>query len=275
MKNTNIKKLELKCNNLRKTVLKLCYLKGGHISTSFSCVEILASLYYTGFLNVNFKNYKNKNRDFFILSKGHGAEILYAILCDLNFFSPNWLLKSYREGLCKLGGHADSKVPGIELSTGSLGHGLGFLGGIALSNKLDNRKNKHVVLLGDAECTAGSVWEAAAFISKYKLNNIIAVVDLNKIGATDFTNKFTNNNTISKKWLSFGWRVITVKNGNDIKSLISILKKINKSQKKPLVILANTLKGKGARILENNPIWHSRPVTEDIYKKALKDLSNV
>ena len=175
MKKININKLEQKCRFLRNQVLDLCFKKGGHISSCFSCIEILTALYYSNFLNISKKNINKKNKDVFVLSKGHAAELLYAILADKNILPKSWLKNSYRDGECKLGGHVNHDVPGIELSTGSLGHGLNFVAGTALAAKLDKKNNKHVVLLGDAECSAGSVWEAASFIT---FNNILILCSI-------------------------------------------------------------------------------------------------
>ena len=271
MKKNQIKFIELKCKKIRHKVLELCHKKGGHVSTSFSCVEIIASIYYSGFFNISKKKIKDKKRDIFVLSKGHGAETLYAILSDLNFFPKEWIKNNFRDNECKLGGHADAKVPGVELSTGSLGHGLGYVAGIALSDKIDKKNRKYIVLLGDAECTAGSVWEAASFISLKKLSSVLAIVDLNKIGATDFSKNFMNTNQLIYQWKSFGWNVIKIKDGNNLNQILKSFKKAEKS-KKPSVLIANTVKGKGAKVLENSPVWHSRPVTEDIYKIAKKEL---
>ena len=189
----------------------------------------------------------------------------------MNFFPKDWINNNFRDNDCKLGGHADAKVPGVELSTGSLGHGLGYIAGIALSDKIDKKNRKHIVLLGDAECTAGSVWEAASFISLKELSSVLAIVDLNKIGATDFSDNFMNTSQLIYQWKSFGWNVIMVKDGNNLNQIIKSFKKAEKS-KKPSVLIANTVKGKGAKVLENSPVWHSRPVTEDIYKIAKQEL---
>ena len=272
MKNINITNLETKCNYLRKVVLELCYLKGGHISSSYSCVEILAAIYYTGFLNVNLKNLNKNNRDTFVLSKGHAAEMLYVILSDLGFFPKKWFKTSYRDNDCKLGGHVNYKIPGIELSTGSLGHGLSFVAGTALASKIDGYNNKHLALLGDAECTAGSVWEAASFISYEKLNNVIAIVDFNKIGNSEFLSEFLEISTLKKKWKSYGWDVFVIDDGNDIRNVIKTLKSLKQSKKKPKVIIAHTIKGKGIKTIENDPIWATRPVSKEVYLKAKKEL---
>ena len=267
-----IKTLEEKCKELRQTVLELCHRKGGHISSSFSCTELLVALYYTDYLNISSKNYNKKTRDIFVLSKGHGAEMLYAILADLNFFPKKWLKNSYRENDCKLGGHASHKVPGVEFSTGSLGHGLNFIGGTALASKMDKNKNKHVVLLGDAECTAGSVWEAASFISYEKLNNVTAIVDFNKIGNFDFVSKFMNLEIFAERWKSCAWDVYEVKDGNNLKKIIHALKKTSSNNKRPKVIIAHTIKGKGVKIFENDRLWATRQVSSEIFEKVKKEL---
>jgi|TARA_Y100000294_G_scaffold178050_1_gene206884 transketolase len=259
---------------LRNTVLDLCFQKGGHISSSFSCTEILVCLYYSGFLNINPKNLKKKSRDIFVLSKGHGAEMLYAVLSDLKFFPQIWLKNSYRDGECKLGGHVNHDVPGIELSTGSLGHGLNFVAGTALADKLDKKKNnKHVVLLGDAECSAGSVWEAASFIAFNKISSVIAIVDLNFIGNFDFIKNFMDWKKLYKLWKACGWHVIKINDGNNINQVINALEKTKKIKNKPIAIIAHTVKGKGVKKFEGNRLWATRQVDKITYREAKKEIN--
>ncbi len=267
----NIKFLINKAQELRLNNLNLCYQMGGHISTCLSTIEILVSIYYSKFLNCTPNNVNNLKRDRFILSKGHGCEIVYLILMDLGFYSKNFFYKHYRKNSYKFAGHIDSKVPGVELSTGSLGHGLSFGAGIALSNKYNNYKNKVIVLLGDAECTAGSIWEAANFASHHNLDNLIAYIDFNKIGASEKTSNFVDLKKNSQKWKSFGWDVINVTDGNNIKELLDAQNKITNNNK-PTVIIANTIKGKGIKLIENDPIWHTKQIDDSNYELALRDL---
>jgi len=256
----NLINLERISKKLRQIIFETGLKNDGHISTSLSCVEILVSLYFGGFLNVNKKNFNKRDRNTFVLSKGHAETALYCVLFLKKFISKNTLYNSYNCGTHKLGGHVDHSVPGIELTTGSLGHGLGFSSGMALANKMDKKRYKHYVLLGDAECSEGSIWEAALFSSFHKLENLVAIIDNNNIGSLDYTKNFTSLNKIKKKWTSFGWYVQEV-NGHSIVEIISSLNKIKKSNK-PNLIIANTIKGKGLSIMENDPVWHVKKLTD-------------
>jgi transketolase len=257
MISTKLKKISKK---LRQLIFDVGLKNDGHISTSLSCVEILVSLYFGGFLNTTKKNFKNKDRDTFVLSKGHAETALYCLLFLKKFISKNTIYNSYNCGTYKLGSHSDHHVPGVELTTGSLGHGLGFSSGMALAHKINKKKYKHYVLLGDAECSEGSVWEAALFASFHKLKNLVAIVDNNNIGSLDYTRNFTSLNNLKKKWQSFGWFVQEIE-GHSITQIISALKKTNKSNK-PNLIIANTIKGKGLSIMENDPAWHVKKLTD-------------
>tara|TARA_B100001093_G_scaffold84653_1_gene76208 strand:- start:18336 stop:19160 length:825 start_codon:yes stop_codon:yes gene_type:complete len=267
-----INSLIKKCQDLRLKNLNVCYKDGGHISTCLSTVEILVGVYYSNIFNFQNSPNKIKIQDSFILSKGHGCEIVYLILADKGFYKENFFYKNYRKNNFNFAGHINSKNNGVELSTGSLGHGLGYAAGIALANKLLKKRQKSIVLLGDAECTAGSIWEAANFSSYHNLDNLIAIIDFNKIGATERINSFTDINSLKDKWISFGWSVIEVKDGNNLKLLLHAYKKANKIKSRPIVIVANTTKGKGIKMLENDPIWHTKQIDNSNYEQALLDL---
>ena len=265
-------KLKIIAHELRKYIFQVVSKRGGHLSTAFSSVDILTTLYYSEILNINNKNYKNPNRNFFILSKGHAATLLYAILVKKKIIPSDWLENHYRHGLNKLGGHIDIQNPGIEATSGALGHGLGIGAGIALGKKLQKNKKNVFVLLGDAECSEGSIWEAALFAKQYSLDNLIAIVDENKIGATDFTKNFTSVDPIDQKFLSFGWEVKKC-NGHSIKEIYKILSNFSKSKnKKPKALICNTIKGKGLSFLENDPSWHSKGLSKINIKKGFKEL---
>ena len=265
-------KLAAVANRLRLKTLDMCFKKGGHISTSFSCVEILVSLYYTGILRIDPDRPKWEGRDRFILSKGHGETILYALLGDLGFFPKQWLDESYRGGDCILGGHIDSKVPGIEVTAGALGHGLGLGCGMALAAQMDGRDTQHYVLLGDAECSEGSVWEAALFASKQELGNLVAIIDFNRIGSLDYTKNYISLDPFAEKWRAFGWEVAEI-NGHDYDDLTSVLRRSRASAKnKPLAVVAHTIKGKGVSVFENDPAWHVKPVAAEHVERALIEL---
>jgi transketolase len=255
--------LEHKANQIRNKILQMCIRTGGHIVSSLSFVDILVTLYYGGNLNFDANNPEWENRDRFLLSKGHGETALYAVLADLGFFPASWLETRYRRGDCHLGGHPDIEIPGVEITSGSLGHGLGLATGISLSAKMDNKAHLQFALMGDAECTEGSVWEAALFASKHRLNNLIAIVDRNRIGSIDFTENFTSLEPFCDKWKSFGWET-TVCNGHDCKELHEAFQYARSSDtSQPLMIIAETIKGKGIPFMENDPTWHVRSLSSE------------
>lgn len=265
------KDLRNKAKELRTIVFdSICQGGGGHIAGSLSIIEILVVLYY-GVLKVDPKNPKDPSRDRFILSKGHAGVALYAILADKGFFPRSELNKFGRKGSI-LGGHPDMlKVPGIEASTGSLGHGFPFGVGIALSGKLDKKGYQVFVLLGDGECQEGSIWEAAMFAPQHKLDNLIAIIDYNKIQAMDRLDTIVSLEPIVDKWKAFGWEVKEV-DGHNIGQLQDILSDVPFSKDKPSLIIAHTIKGKGISFMENTSIWHFRMPDKEELKIACNEL---
>lgn len=251
-----IAELEKKANYIRNQVLDMCVRAGtGHVTSSFSCTEILVALYYGRILRYDASNPKLEDRDRFILSKGHASPLLYAILADLGFFPESEIWK-----FCQLDGrfgvHLQNDVPGVEITAGSLGHGLGIAAGIALAAKMDKELYTTFTLLGDGECYEGSVWEAAMFAGHHELNNLIAIVDRNWLCVTDFTEDCVRLNPLDKKWESCGWTVITI-NGHSFEDIFSALDGFRSRRlNKPLIIIANTIKGKGVSFMENQPLWH-------------------
>jgi len=249
--------LKEKAKELRKIILKtICKGGGGHISASLSIVEILAVLYYE-IMNIDPQNPKDPQRDRFILSKGHAGVTLYAILADKGFFDKKHLDTFGRRGTI-LGGHPDMyHVPGVEASTGALGHGFPFGTGMALAAKMDKKDYRVFVLVGDGECQEGSVWEAALFAPQHKLDNLVVVVDHNKYQALDRLDKIVSLDPLVDKWKAFGWAVKEV-DGHDIPKLRDTFKGTPFIKGKPSLIIANTTKGKGVSFMENVPIWHYR-----------------
>jgi transketolase len=269
----NAVELEHKANQIRKKVLQMCISTGGHIVSSLSCVDILVSLYYGHNLNVDPSVPEWEDRDRFLLSKGHGETALYAVLADLGFFPVSWLETRYRRGDCFLGGHPDRAIPGVEITSGSLGHGLGIAAGISLAAKMDNKNHFQFVLMGDAECTEGSVWEAAMFAGKHELDKIVAIVDRNHIGSIDFTDNFTGLEPFGDKWKSFGWETV-VCNGHDFNQLDGAFRYArSRDTCTPLIIIAETVKGKGISFMENDPTWHVRSLNrKEEIKMAIEEL---
>lgn len=245
----------------------------GHLGGSFSVTEILVAIYYSNIINISSKNFNDPKRDRIIFSKGHANLSLYAILANKRFFLKAELEKYGQNGTF-LGGHPDNLIPGVEVSSGSLGHGLGIGAGMALAAKLNKQKYLTYVILGDGECSEGSVWEAVIFAVAQNLNNLVAIVDNNQVAATSRTQKFVGSYLLENKWKSFGWDTLSI-DGNNILEVIKAIKKtrVHSASKKPLVIIANTIKGKGVSFMEGDPKWHHGVANDDQYEKAKKELS--
>lgn len=267
-------KLGKKANWVRNQVLEMIVSSGkGHIGGAFSCADILVALYYGDILRFNVNVQSWEERDRFILSKGHSCAALYAILADLGYFSLSEL-KNYQKEGCILGGHPHRRIPGIEADTGSLGHGLGIGAGLALSAKIDKKDFVTIVLLGDGECYEGSVWEAASFSAHHKLNNLIGIVDKNGLCSTDFIKDCVEMEPLEDKWKAFNWEVVTV-DGHSFEELLYVFSKIrNRKPNKPLMIIANTIKGKGVSFMEGKPEWHHSVPKNEQVKAAQKELEN-
>lgn len=267
-----IKKLNKKANWVRNQILEMGVRAGsGHVTSGFSCTELLVALYYGGIVRFDAKNPKWEGRDRFILSKAHSGIALYPILADLGFFSVSQLSK-FTQKDSFLGIHSESNVPGIEAVTGSLGHGLGIGAGLALSAKIDKKSHLAIVLLGDGECYEGSVWEAAMFAGHHELNNLIAIIDRNRMGVLDFTESSLCLDPLEDKWRSFGWDVSVI-NGHSFSEIFLALKNIRKRKSnKPYMVVAKTIKGKGVSFMENKRLWHYRVPTGKEIELASREL---
>lgn len=252
----NFKVLEEKALYIRNQVLDMCVRAGtGHVTSSFSCAEILVALYYGGILRYDTSNPKWDGRDRFILSKGQASPILYAVLADVGFF-PKAQLDKFCEADGPFGVHLQSDVPGVEVTTGSLGHGLGIGAGMTLAARMDRKTYMTFVLLGDGECHEGSIWESAMFAGHQKLNNLIVIIDRNWLCVTDFTENCVSLNPLDEKWKAFGWKIINI-NGHSFAEIFNALDGVRSRRlNKPLVIIASTVKGKGISFMEDQPLWH-------------------
>jgi transketolase len=272
MEISKFKILESLANKVRNHALDMTSRGGSsHIASVFSIADILACL-YGELLNVNPQNVTDINRDRFILSKGHAGAGVYATLAECGFFSIELLATHYQDG-SNLSGHVSHKnIPGVELSTGSLGHGLSVGVGLSLSAKMDGRDNKVVVLLSDGECDEGSNWEAIMFASHHKLNNLICIVDYNKIQSLDLVSNTLNLEPFTDKWISFGWNVLEI-DGHSIKSITENYNTATQSESRPTCIIAHTIKGKGVSFFENQVLWHYRTAKGDEYDEAKKELN--
>lgn len=241
-----------------------CNAAEGHVPSALSILDIVWVV-YNNFINVNLIKNNSKKRDIFILSKGHGCLAQYAVLEEKRIFAKNFL-DSFCKYNSKFGGHPDAnKIKGIECSTGSLGHGLPFASGIAYGNKLLKINSKIISIVGDGECNEGSIWEACLIASHHKLNNLICIIDKNK--STDRALKIDD---VAKKFNAFGWRDIEI-NGH---SHNEIIRALSTKSEKPIAIIANTIKGKGIKFMENNPEWHHKNINEELLKKIRLDILN-
>ena len=261
---------------IRRNGLEMTHLsRGSHIGSVLSVAEIIAVL-YARVLNVDPKEPKKPDRDRLILSKGHAGSAVYAALAETGFFPVEQLKTHYANGSI-LSGHVSHKgVPGVEVSTGSLGHGLGVGTGMALGAKMDGAQWRTYVVMGDGECDEGSVWEAALQAAQYKLDRLIAVVDYNHMQSLATVDETLRLEPFEQKWKDFGWNAISV-DGHDTDALLKAFEwaKENAGSRKPSVILAHTVKGKGISFMENNILWHYRTPQGEEYDAALKELEAI
>jgi transketolase len=242
-----------------------------HIASVLSIADILAVL-YAGGLQVDPKNPIWPERDRFILSKGHAGAGVYAALAETGFFSAEKLLTHYQNG-STLSGHISHKGnPGVEFSTGSLGHGLSVATGMALALKRKKINSRVFCLMSDGECDEGSIWEAAMFASHHKVSNLVAIIDYNKIQSLDSVSNTLGLEPLTDKWKSFGWKVVEV-DGHDHLQLSQAISVTTSLQDLPLVLIAHTTKGKGVTFMENSVLWHYRAPQNEEFKSAVAELS--
>jgi transketolase len=266
----------LLCNilGIKKDILEMIYhAQSGHPGGSLSCANIIYML-YTKIMNLDFQNPKWEERDIFILSKGHAAPALYAVLSNIGFIKRDELLTFRRFG-SKLQGHpVKNSDLGIEVSTGSLGMGLSIGVGCALAAKLDESDKRIYILLGDGELNEGAIWEAAMAASHYKLDNVIAIIDRNGIQTDGSTEEIMALEPLSDKWKSFGWEVIEI-DGSNLNEVIRAFKKSKTILGKPTVIISYLIKGSDVSFMEHTKKYHGRPPNEDEYLQAIEELNNI
>ena len=260
------------CKKFRKELIECLHAIGsGHPGGSLSATEIITTLYFHE-LNVNPKNPNDPDRDRFILSKGHAAPMLYLNLAEKGYFDMRELC-NLRQLNHMLQGHPCAKTtPGVDLSTGPLGLGVSAAVGMALAGKLDKKKYNVYVLIGDGETQEGIIWEAAMAASKYKLENLIVILDHNKVQLDGTIDEIMPLGNINAKWESFGWKVIET-NGHNIRDISSALKEAKQVKVKPTIIIAETVKGKGISFMEGKNIWHGKPIDDEHFNIAMKELS--
>lgn len=245
---------------IRRHGIEMTNLSGGsHIGAVLSVADIIGML-YAEVLNFDSKNPEWHDRDRFILSKGHAGASIYAALAENGFFEVEELKTHYQNG-SRLSGHVSHHLPGVDFSTGSLGHGLSAAAGMAYAAKKDGKTHKVYVVLGDGECDEGSVWEAALFANHFRLNNLVAIVDHNHMQSLDFNENTLEIEDFGVKWKAFGWNVIEI-NGNNHDELREAFRRADENSKaeshKPTVIIANTIKGCGVSFMQNDILWHYR-----------------
>lgn len=267
MKYTESLAMKIRIHALRMTSIG----NSAHIASALSIADILAIL-YGDFMNIDPEDPMHPNRDRFILSKGHAGAAVYAALAETGFFDKD-LLETHCQNGSLLCGHVSHKdIPGVEFSTGSLGHGLGVGAGMAFAAKLAKKNHRVIVLLSDGECNEGSIWEAILFSAHHKLNNLIAIVDYNKYQALSSVFDTLNLEPLSDKWKSFGWTVKEI-DGHDHSEIKNTLSSIETRIQKPFAIIAHTLKGKGVSFMEKDPVlWHYRTAKGDEFNNALSEL---
>lgn len=272
LENMSLPNLQKTAKEIRRKIFKMIYKGGGgHIPPALSITEILTVLYFGGIMKHDPKNPGWEARDRLILSKGHASAALYAVLAQAGYIDEKLL-----DGFCQpgsvLGGHPKMyEIPGVEASTGSLGHGFSFAVGIALAGKMDKKDYRVFAILGDGECQEGSIWETALFAAHQKLGNFTAILDYNKLQAMDMLDNIIGMEPMAEKWRSFGWDVFEV-DGHDLNDLVVVLTHKRNIESPPRMIIAHTVKGKGVSFMENVPIWHYRLPNQEELEIVLKEL---
>lgn len=263
--------LQAKAYELRKHALEIIMAgKGGHIGGDMSVMDILVTLYFDQ-MRISPDMAQDPNRDLFVLSKGHSMEAYYAVLAAKGFISYEEVLRTFSQFGSPYIGHPNNKLPGIEMNSGSLGHGLPVGIGMALSSKMDGRPNRVYVVMGDGELAEGSVWEGAMAGGHYRLDNLCVVIDRNRLQISGGTEEVMRQDLQEERWAAFGWHVISV-NGNRTTELHEAFEEAKQIKGKPTVIIANTVKGCGSSVMENKADWHHRVPTQEEYEQILRDL---
>lgn len=257
---------------LREDTVRLIYEgKTGHIGGDMSVMDILVELYFKQ-MNISPEQAEDENRDRFVLSKGHSMEAYYAVLAKKGFLNKDEILEQFSKFGSLYIGHPNNKLPGIEMNSGSLGHGLPVCVGMAKAGKMDKKDYRVYVVMGDGELAEGSVWEGAMAAHQYKLDNLCAIVDRNRLQISGNTEDVMGEDDLHERFRSFGWYVIDVADGNDIDQLDAAFEEAKTVKGCPTVLIANTIKGKGSSLMENKAAWHHRVPTEEEYHQIMEDL---
>lgn len=267
-----VQDLKLKAKLFRREILEMTFLAGsGHPGGSMSAIDIITVLYYY-VMRVDPNNPQWEDRDRFVLSKGHVCPALYTVLAEKGFF-PKEALWTLRQPGSILQGHPDMRItPGVDMSTGSLGQGLSVACGMALAARLDNKDYLTYCMMGDGEIQEGNIWEGALFAAHYNLDNLIAILDKNKLQIAGFTEDIIALDPLIDKWEAFGWDVIELPDGNDIDQIIRAFDSLKSLAGKPKIIVAHTVKGKGVSFMEDQPEYHGRALSASEMDRARKEL---
>lgn len=259
--------------DLRKNVVDMIVNgNGGHIGGDMSVIDILITLYFRQ-MNISPENQNDPDRDMFVMSKGHCVEALYSVLAAKGFFPIEQVILEFSHYGSKFIGHPNNKLPGIEMNSGSLGHGLPVSVGMALASRMDGRNNRVYVVMGDGELAEGSVWEGAMAAHMYKLDNLCAVVDRNRLQISGGTEQVMAHDSLKERFGSFGWHVIEVEDGNDSDQLNAAFEEAKTVKGQPTVVIANTVKGCGSAVMENKAAWHHHVPSPEEYEQIMKDFA--
>lgn len=266
-----MKELELKAWRLRQDILDIIMAGGcGHIGGDMSVIDLLTAIYDR--MHISPETAKNPERDRFVLSKGHCVEALYAVLADRGFLRLEEIKERYSQFASEYIGHPHNTLPGIEVCSGSLGHGLALSVGMALAGKRDGKHYRVYTVMGDGELAEGSVWEAAMAASQYGLDNLCAAVDRNGLQISGDTESVMHQQSVQRRFESFGWNVIDVANGNDMRQLCMALDAAEQHKDAPTLIVANTVKGFGCPLMENQAAWHHHVPTDEEYRQIRESI---
>ncbi|MBU0579806.1 MAG: transketolase [Candidatus Margulisbacteria bacterium] len=267
-------KVEEKAKNIRKNIIKMLAEAGsGHPGGSLSATDILAALFFGGVFKYDPKNIHWEDRDYFILCKGHGAPALYATMAEAGFF-PEKELMTLRKLGSKFQGHPDrNHLPGIEVSTGSLGQGLSVAVGMALGLRLDGKGNRVFAVLGDGEIQEGQVWEAAMNAAHKKVDNLIAFLDRNELQIDGRTEQIKAIEPVRQKWEAFGWKTFEI-DGHNIQQILDVIEQAKKVKNMPVMVIAHTVKGKGVSFMEGKVNYHGVAPSREEEEKAMKELGH-
>ncbi len=268
-----MKELSTLAYDLRKDTVDIIIAgKGGHIGGDMSVMEILVTLYFDQ-MNISPENQDDPSRDYFVMSKGHSVEAYYAVLAAKGFFPREEVIENFSQFGSKFIGHPNNKIDGIEMNSGSLGHGLPVCVGMALAAKMDHRSSRVYTVMGDGELAEGSVWEAVMAGNQYKLDNLCAVVDRNRLQISGNTEEVMGHDDLHERFKSFGWHVIDVADGNSICQLRDAFEEAKQTKGAPTVLIANTVKGKGSGVMENKAAWHHHVPSQEEHDQIIKDFA--